>query len=94
MTFKFTDFSILTDYLVQYMFGNTLVLSIFLFTAFLLYLTLNQVPLPVALSVVLPLTSSLIIGGWIGSEYRYVLAIVVVIIGIILSNILIRVYSR
>ena len=94
MSFEFSDFSVLTDYLVQYMFGNTLVLSIFLFVAFLLYMTLNRVPLPIALSVVLPLSSSLIISGWIGQEYRYILALVVVVMGIVISNVLVRFYTR
>lgn len=90
--FEFSDFSVLTEYLVEYMFGTTVVLGVFLFVAFLLYMTLNGVPLPVALSVVLPLALSLSLSGWFGDTY--LLAIIVIVLALVLSNIMVRLYTR
>lgn len=90
--FDFSDFAVLTQFLVEYLFGTTVVLGIFLFVAFLLYMTMNGVPLPVALSVVLPLGISLSISGWFGETY--ILAIIIIILGLVLSNIMVRLYVR
>ena len=92
MTFQFSDFSVLTDYLVQYMFGNTVILGVFVFLAFLMYMTLNGVPLPIALSIVLPLSVALSVSGWFGSSY--IIALVIIVIGLVLSNIMVRLYVR
>jgi len=92
MTFQFSDFSVLTDYLVQSMFGNTVILGVFVFLAFLMYMTLNGVPLPVGLSIVLPLSAALTASGWFGDTY--IIALVIMIIGLVLSNIMVRLYVR
>jgi len=92
MTFQFSDFSVLTDYLVQYMFGNTVVLGVFVFLALLMYMTLNGVPLPVSLSIVLPLSVALSASGWFADSY--IIALVIIVIGLVLSNIMVRVYVR
>jgi hypothetical protein len=92
MTFEFSDFSVLTDFLVQYIFGNTVILGVFVFLAFLMYMTFNGVPLPVALSIVLPLSVALSASGWFGQSY--LIALIIIVIGLVLSNIMVRLYVR
>lgn len=92
MAFDFSDFGVLTEFLVEYLFGTTVVLGVFIFVAFLLYMTLNGVPLPVALSIVLPLSLSLGVSGWFGDSY--ILAMIIVVLGLVLSNIMVRLYVR
>jgi len=93
MAFEFSDFSVLTEYLTQYLLGETAVIGILIFLAIFLYMTMSGVPATVGLSVVLPLTVAFQASGWLGAN-RYIIALILVVIGIVLSNLLIRLYSR
>jgi len=93
MTVEFTDLGVITQILTEYVFGNTLVLSIAIFLAFLAYMTMSGVPLTVSIATLLPLLASFQLAGWLG-DAQYVLSLAIIVIGIVISNILIRLYAR
>jgi len=93
MVFQYSDFSVLTDFLVQYMFGNTLALALFIYFAFVLYMNLSGVPIGLSLTTMTPLLMAFFIGGWLGAS-QWILSLSLIIIGIVFGITSIRLYSR
>jgi len=92
MAFEFTDFQVLSDNLVAYLFGTSFVLGVVIYVGYLVYLVKNGIPTNVSVIALTPLLAAFSVGGWLGAS-TWALTLSLILLGATTATVLIRTYN-